>query len=359
MLLYSNYQLGTITLKNKAVMAPMTRNRAIKNIPNELMAKYYGQRSGAGLIITEGTAPSPNGLGYARIPGIFNDEQINGWRLIADQVHQKEGKIFMQIMHTGRVSHPDNMEEGTCIMAPSAVALSGEVHTDKNGMQSYPTPKEMTLSDIEEAQNEFVQASVNAIKAGIDGIELHSANGYLLDQFINPCTNKRSDKYGGSIENRCRFVIEVAQKVALAIGKDKTGIRFSPYGVFNDMTAFDDIEETYEFLAQEMNKIGIVYIHLVDHSAMGAPEVPVSVKEKIRAAFSGTIIHCGGYNSETAEKDLKNSNADLIAFGRPFISNPDLLERFKKSIPLQEGDFDSFYSPDEKGYTDYKTANEV
>lgn len=334
-------------------MAPMTRCRAIDNIPNEIMVEHYRQRSNAGLIITEGTAPSANGLGYARIPGIYSQAQIDGWKKVTDAVHKEGGKIFIQLMHTGRASHPDNMEPGSVMVAPSAIALSGEMYTDTNGMQPHPAPKEMTLEDISQAQNEFVHAAQNAIKAGFDGVEIHGANGYLVDQFINTASNKRTDAYGGSGENRSRFAIEVARKVAERIGKDKTGIRLSPFGAFNDMEIFEGLEETYIYLAGELGKLDLAYIHIVDHSSMGSPEVGDSVKSKIRKAFGGTIITSGGYDKVGAEKALNEGKGELVAFGRPFISNPDLVNRFKNDLPLSDPDFDTFYTPDEKGYTDY------
>ena len=338
-------------------MAPMTRNRASSDhIPNELMADYYGQRADAGLIITEGTSPSANGVGYPRIPGIYNMQQVEGWKQITADVHSKGGKIFVQLMHTGRVSHPDNMPSGTKVLAPSAIGMTGEIYTDKNGTQPYPTPQTMTLTDIEETQLEFVQAAKNAIKAGFDGVELHAANGYLLDQFINPSSNHRSDLYGGCIENRSRFVIETAQKVAAEIGANKTGIRLSPYGAFNDMVAFDGLEDAYKYLAEEMGKLKLAYIHIVDQSDMGSPEVTESVKNKIKIAFGRTIIASGGFNAQTAEETLIAGKGDLIAFGRPFISNPDLVYRMQNSIPLDAPDFGTLYTPGEKGYTDYKLA---
>lgn len=357
MKLFSTYNLGNLNLKNRIVMAPMTRSRANNNIPNDLMVEYYQQRADAGLIITEGIAPSANGLGYARIPGLYSDAQIEGWKKITDGVHKKGGKIFAQLMHTGRVSHPDNMEINAEIFAPSPVALSGEMYTDTQGLQPYPAPKEMTNSDIHQTQNEYVQAAKNAIKAGFDGIELHGANGYLIDQFINTVSNKRRDAYGGSMENRCRFAIEVAQKVADAIGRERTAIRLSPYGVFNDMEIFDGVEETYEYLAGQLGKMKLLYIHIVDHSSMGAPEVTDSVKAKIRNAFGGAIIISGGLNIQKAEKALEKGNGDLAAFGRPFIANPDLVYRMENNVKLNTPDFDTFYTPGEKGYTDYPIAN--
>jgi N-ethylmaleimide reductase len=336
------------------VMAPMTRSRAIDNIPNDLMVAYYTQRANAGLIITEGTAPSPNGLGYPRIPGLYSEAQVVGWKKVTDAVHAKDGRIFVQLMHTGRTSHPANMEEGTTILAPSAIALSGEMYTDAEGPQPYPVPKAMAIDEIKATQQEYVQAAKNAIRAGFDGVELHGANGYLIDQFINTASNKRDDEYGGSIENRCRFAIEVAEQVANAIGPKRTAIRLSPYGVFNDMEADDHMEDAFEYLAGELGKLGLLYIHIVDHSAMGAPEVPESIKRKIREAFGGNIIASGGLTKQTAEAILNENRANLFAFGRPYLANPDLVHKFKDDLPLNEPDFDTFYTPGEKGYSDYE-----
>lgn len=357
MKLFSEYKLGSIKLSSRVVMAPMTRSRAIDNLPNDLMIEYYKQRSNAGLIITEGVSPSPNGLGYPRIPGIFNKEQVEGWKKITSAVHENGGKIFIQLIHTGRVSHPENMSKGSEVLAPSAIVLEGEIYTDQKGMQPYPIPKEMSYKNIEKAQAEYVQASKNAIEAGFDGVELHGANGYLIDQFINTASNKRTDIYGGSTENRSRFVIETAKKVSEAIGADKTAIRLSPFGAFNGMEQFENIEETFSHIASELGKLGLAYIHIVDHSSMGAPEVSETVKTKIKNSFGGTIIASGGFDKERAENVLNENKGDLIAFGRPFISNPDLLNRFEGNLKLTDPDYDTFYTPGEKGYIDYPFSN--
>ena len=359
MKIFSTFNLGNIILKNRIVMAPMTRLRAkADHIPNDIMVEYYEQRARAGLIITEGTSPSPDGAGYPRIPGIYNNDQVQGWIKIVDAVHRQEGKIFIQLMHTGRVSHIDNMENGSEIMAPSAIAMTGQIYTDSKGLQPYPVPMEMTLDDIAQAQNEFVQAAVNAIEAGFDGVEIHGANGYLLDQFINPASNHRMDGYGGSVHNRCRFSIEVVEKVCAAIGGHKTGIRLSPCGVFNDMVIFDEIEETYAYLAGALKKIRLVYLHIVDHSSMGAPKLPERLLVRIRRAFEGNIIASGGLDKEKAESLLDSDHADLVAFGRSFLANPDLVFRMENDLPLHNPDDDTFYTPGEKGYTDYSFAVE-
>lgn len=354
--LFSEFKLGQMTLQNRVVMAPMTRSRAIGNIPNELMAEYYAQRTEAGLIITEGVSPSRNGLGYARIPGAYNVTQTAGWKKVANAVHANDGKIFMQLMHTGRVSHPDNMPKDARVLAPSAVKLEGQMYTDANGMQDYPEPEAMTADDIEAAIEEYVTASKNAIEAGFDGVELHGANGYLIDQFLHPTTNLRTDEWGGSMEKRNRFAIEVAKRVVAAIGGDKVGIRVSPNGAFNGLAPFEGTKEQYASLAAELKKVGIVYIHIVDHSSMGAPEVGEDIKGAIRAGFAGTIIVSGGLDKDTAEKALQEGKGELAAFGKAFISNPDLVTRMKEGIELAAFDHTTFYTPGEKGYTDYAFA---
>jgi N-ethylmaleimide reductase len=358
--LFTPKKIGSIDLKNRIVMAPMTRCRAVGNMANIMMAEYYQQRSGAGLIITEGTSPSPNGLGYARIPGIFTRQQVEGWEKVTSAVHQSGGKIIVQLMHTGRISHFLNMPEGTQILAPSAVKATGQMWTDTSMLQDFPVPIEMTVHDLLYTKSEFVAAAKNALDAGFDGVELHAANGYLLEQFLSPVSNIRTDNYGGSIENRCRFVIEVVTEVALAIGKDKTAIRVSPYGVASDMPHYPEIDSTYTYLLEQLNNIDIAYIHLVDHSAMGAPVVPLPFKKHIREIFKNAIILSGGYDKNTAETDLQNELGDLIAFGRPFINNPDLAERFKNNWPLsQDLKMDLFYTGDEKGYTDYPDYKQI
>lgn len=352
--LFTSEKIGSFQVNNRIVMSPMTRSRAIGNVPNDLMAEYYKQRSSAGLIITEGTSPSPNGLGYARIPGIFSKQQVEGWKKITEAVHQGGGKIIVQLMHTGRISHPLNMPVFSKILAPSAVKAEGQIWTDSKQLQDYPTPIEMTAEDLTLTKIEYVTAAKNAIDAGFDGVELHGANGYLLEQFLSPFTNSRKDNYGGSIENRSRFILEVALAVTEAIGKGKTGIRLSPYGVNNGMPAYPEIDATYNYLSEQLSNLDIAYIHIVDHSAMGAPDVPLEIKKSIRKNFKNALILSGGYDKERAEADIQSGLGDLVGFGRPFINNPDLVERFKNNLPLsQELKMDLFYTSDEKGYTDY------
>jgi N-ethylmaleimide reductase len=358
MKLLNSFDLKGLKLNNRVIMAPLTRARATDNIPNELMLTYYSQRTDAGLIISEGTAPSPNGLGYARIPGIYTAKQINGWKEITDAVHGKGGKIFLQIMHTGRVSHKDNMAADAHILAPSAIALEGEMYTDQNGSQPYPLPKEMSTEDIQQAQDEFVKAAENAIKAGFDGVEIHSANGYLLDQFLNTATNNRTDEYGGNIENRIRFTLETVEKVTKAIGAVKVGVRLSPYSTFNGTEVFEGIDEQFLYLTDKLNDFNLAYLHLVNNSSLGSPDVPDSVFSKLREMYNGNVILNGGFSKEEAEKSIAGNKADLVSFGRSFIANPDLVHRFKNDLELNEPHYDTFYTPGKEGYTDYPLYEE-
>lgn len=354
MKIFQPYSLGSITLKNRIVMAPMTRNRAIKNIPNDIMALYYEQRSDAGLIITEGTSPSPNGLGYARIPGAFTDAQIEGWKNIASKVHNKDSKIFVQLMHCGRASATPNLPEGEKAIAPSSIQLSGEIHTDLSGISPYAIPEAMTIEQIQKTQNEYIQAATDLVSAGVDGIELHSANGYLLDQFLNPASNVRNDEYGGSYKNRTRFLLELTQRTIDAIGANKIGIRISPYGVFNDMQGtYDDLVEMYSYLTAELSKLNIAYIHIVDHRGMGAPDFPTDIVTTIKNIFKGTIITGGNINTAEEAETVLDKGSDLAYIGRPYISNPNLIEKLKNNIALTQPIMDTFYTPGEVGYTDY------
>ena len=351
--LFAKTSLGALELQNRLVMAPLTRSRATGNVPNELMLEYYAQRASAGLIITEGTSPSPNGLGYARIPGIFSAEQVAGWKRITEAVHKQGAKIFVQLMHCGRVAHPLNLPAGARVLAPSAVAAAGEMYTDAEGMKPNAMPQAMSEADIKATIEEFAQGAKNAVAAGFDGIELHGANGYLLEQFIRPNSNQRTDRYGGAIENRARFVLELADAVIKSVGREKVGIRLSPFGVFNDMPVYAAMDADYSWLAGELNARALAYVHLVDHSPMGAPPVPDSIKATIRAVFKGALILSGGYDAARAESDLAAGKCDLIAVGRAFLANPDLVARWKSGAAENAPDFSTFYTPGAKGYTDY------
>jgi len=351
--LFTPIKLGTIELKNRLVMAPMTRCRADGNVPNALVQKYYTDRASAGLIITEGISPSANGLGYARIPGLFNDAQVAAWKVVNQSVHQAGGKIVVQFMHTGRVSHSANMAAGTKVIAPSAIAAPGEMWTDTQGMQPYPVPSEMTEAEILATIAEYANASKLAIEAGFDGVELHAANGYLIDQFLNTASNQRTDRWGGSVENRIRFAVEVAKASVAAIGGNRIGMRISPYGAFNGTVADAEMDALYLRLIEELNPLGLAYIHVVDHSSMGAPAVSPTLKAKIRGTFNGGYILSGGYDAARAKADLDADLGDVVAFGRPFIANPDLVAKLQSGTELTAPDYNTFYTPGEKGYTDY------
>lgn len=344
MKLFEETQLGSLKLKNRFVMAPMTRSRAINNLANDSIAEYYAQRATAGLIITEGISPSPNGLGYARIPGLYNKEQAQSWRKVTDAVHAKGGRIFAQLMHTGRNSNLLNMPAGAKILAPSAIASKDQLWTDQSGNQPLPVPSEMTSDEIEKTIQEYAQSAQLAVAtAGFDGVELHAANGYLIDQFLNTKTNKRGDIYG---KDRTEFAFRVAKAVIEKIGSDKVGIRLSPYGVFNDLEVFEKTDEFYTELVRRLSTLGLVYVHVIDHGKG-------NVKQMIRSAFKGTYILSTGYDAARAEVELKENRGDLVAFGRAFIANPDYVERVRRGIPLQEMDATKLYTAGADGYTDY------
>ena len=355
-MLFDAFSSRSLTLANRIVMAPMTRSRAVEaNTPNALMAEYYGQRAAAGLIITEGTAPSPNGLGYARIPGLFSQSQVQGWKLVTSAVHARGGKIFVQLMHTGRVAHVANLPAGAEVIGPTAVVCPGEMYTDSRGMQPHSPPRPMTDSDIVHVASEYAHSARFALEAGFDGVELHAANGYLIEQFLNPIVNTRGDAYGQGIEGRNRLAIEIARAASGAIGPERVGIRLSPYGVFNGTGEFPEVQAQYLALAAQLSAARLLYVHLVDHSAMGAPPVPAEFKLKLRAAFQGLFILSGGFDRDTAEGALLEKRGDLVAFGRPMLANPDLVARLRQNAALNEPDPATFYTPGSKGYTDYPT----
>lgn len=345
---------GDFKLKNHLVMAPMTRSRAIDNLPNQLMVSYYGQRTGAGLIVTEGTAPSAEALGYPRIPGIFNRQQVEAWEKVTDKVHGGGSKIFLQLMHTGRIGHVDNLPKGAALIGVSDKKAVGQIFTDTKGLQDYSQPSVLSKDGIQKVINDFVLASKNAMDAGFDGVEIHGANGYLLEQFLNPNVNNRKDEYGGSIENRSRFIVEVVQAITNAIGKEKTGIRFSPFSKLGDLESYDEEETntTYATLVQKIEKLQIAYIHIAVNA-----RIPKKTFQVIRDNFAGTIILSNGLTPDTGEEALHGDFADLVAFGRSFLSNPDFVERIKTNASLNPVDYSNLYTPGSVGYTDYPTLN--
>jgi N-ethylmaleimide reductase len=351
--LFESTTLGPYTLRNRVVMAPMTRSRATGNVPNELLEQYYRLRANAGLIITEGTSPSPNGLGYARIPGIFNEAQVRGWKRVTDAVHAAHGKIFVQLMHTGRVGHPLNLPDGATLFGPSAIAVSGTMWTDSDGMQPHPVPIVMSEQDIANVVREFAVAAENAVEAGFDGVELHAANGYLLEQFLNPRSNQRVDRYGKDANGRMALLLEVATAAAKAIGSHRVGVRLSPYGVFNDTGAFDGIDPFYEQLTERLSELNLVYLHIVDHQSLGAPGPSPELSWSLRQRFRGTFILSGGYDRARAEQALAEDRGDLVAFGRPFLSNPDFVQKLQTGTELVAPDQSTFYTPGAAGYTEF------
>jgi N-ethylmaleimide reductase len=275
---------------------------------------------------------------------------------VTDAVHARGGRIFVQLMHTGRVGHPLNLPAGGALLAPSAVAAPGEMYTDAKGMQPHPVPRAMTDAEVHQAIGEYVTAARNAVAAGFDGVELHAANGYLMEQFLSPDTNRRTDAWGGSVEKRLAFVLEASRQVIAAIGGARVGIRVSPYGVNAGMVAYPEIDETYQKLVPALAATGMEYLHLVDHSAMGAPPVPAELKLALRKAWPRTFILAGGFDRASAEAAVREGRTDLVAFGRPFLANPDFVTRLEKGLPLNAPDFGTFYTPGPKGYTDYPAA---
>ena len=353
--LLKQFQKNGFTLKNHIVMAPMTRSRAIYNLPNELMAEYYQQRSGAGLIISEGTAPSPEALGYPNIPGIFSKAQVEGWKLVTEKVHLTNSKIFLQLMHTGRIGHTDNLPAGAALAGVSDITAAGQIFT-MNGMKDHSQPVALSTTEIKNVIQSFVTAAENALEAGFDGVEIHGANGYLLEQFLNPNVNNRTDTYGGTLENRSRFIIELSKALVEAIGNNKVGIRFSPFSTLGDLAAYDEeqIHLTYSYLAQQLNALNLLYLHI----GVNTP-IPEKTFDSIREEFEGIIILSNGLTSESAEKALQGNFADLVAFGRAFLANPDLVERIEKNAVLNNVDFTTLYSPGAIGYTDYPMLHQM
>ena len=353
--LFQALSAGPLSLRNRIAMAPMTRSRALGNVPNALMTDYYRQRNGAGLVISEGTSPSPEGLGYPRIPGLFTDEQQAGWARIAEAVHAGGARLVVQLMHTGRVAHAANLPAGQAI-APSAVRAAGQIWTDSAGLQDHDRPKAMDAADIARVREDFVASARRAIAAGVDGVEIHGANGYLPAQFLNPGSNQRQDEYGGSAVNRRRFLLELVDAVVAAIGPERVGVRLSPFNAYNDLLAGyeGEAEETRD-LAAELARRGIAYLHLI--ATPGA--VPDATVADVRAAFPGTLVLAGDFDRDKAEAALAAGRADVIAFGRPFIGNPDLPARLQQGLALAGFDGDKLFSASAEGYNDYPAATEA
>jgi N-ethylmaleimide reductase len=358
--LFTPVKPGAYELPNRIVMAPLTRMRSLPgNIPQAMNAIYYTQRSTAGLIISEATQVAPEGLGYPGTPGIHSPEQIEGWKLVTNAVHQKGGKIFLQLWHVGRISHPSLQPDGKLPIAPSAIAPEGEVFT-YTGLQPFVTPRAIETAEIPLIIDQFYQGAKNALLAGFDGVEIHAANGYLLDQFLQDGTNQRTDEYGGSFANRMRLIKEITTKVIEVWGADKVGIRLSPSGKFNSM--YDSNPEAlFTYIIENLNPFNLAYLHLVEPRVNNNEtlEKPFSHLSSsfFRPLYKGTIISAGGYDRDLGNQTLANGEADLIAYGRLFISNPDLPLRFAKNSALNPYDSSTFYGGDERGYIDYPSLD--
>ncbi len=359
--LFDKINFGDLTLENRIIMAPLTRMRAKgpDNVPHELMAKYYEQRASAGLIISEATQVSQQGQGYPATPGIFLPQQIEGWKLVTDAVHKKGGKIFLQLWHVGRISHRSHQLQGALPVAPSAIKPQGGTYSAEFKPVTFETPRALELSEIAGVIEQFHQGAKNAKQAGFDGVEVHGANGYLLDQFLQDGSNKREDEYGGSIANRAKLLLQIVDKAIAVFGNDRVGVRLSPYGTFNDMKDSDPIA-LFSHVISELDKKQIAYIHLIEPRASSAGsddkinQDAVDVAKTFRKLFSRTIISAGGYNPQSAKDAVAGGNVDAVAFGRWFISNPDLVEKIKLGAELNKYDRATFYGGGEKGYTDYK-----
>lgn len=344
--LFDPITLGDINCANRIFMAPMTRSRAGEgDAPTDMNALYYGQRASAGLIITEGVYPNFDGKGYVRTPGIVTDDQIEGWKLVTDAVHTKGGKIVMQLMHCGRIASHHNKPKGSRTLAPSALQAKGELYTDAAGMAPNDMPEEMTLAEIKQTISDYGQAAKNALTAGCDGVELHCTSGYLPAQFLSTGTNKRSDKYGGSLDNRLRFVTDVLDIMIGAAGAGRVGIRICPGNSFNDLHD-DNPEETFRALIKSINPMGLAYLHVIRMKA-GVDNIALA------AEFDGSVILNDSYNLERGNKALDKGQADAISFGRAYIANPDLVEKFGSNTELAQPDYKTMYTPGPKGYVDY------
>ncbi len=352
-------KLGAVECANRIALAPMTRCRAgVERVANEMMAEYYCQRASAGLLITEATVVSEQGIGYINTPGIYTEEMAEGWKRVVERVHGVGGRIALQLWHCGRASHSD-FHGGELPVSASAVRLNGDhVYTPK-GKKAYETPRELELSEIPGVVEDFRRGAERARGAGFDAVEVHAANGYLLDQFLQSRTNRREDGYGGSVEKRYRLLREVVEVVSGEMGADRVGVRISPNGVFNDMGS-PDFREQFLYVAGELNGKGLAYLHVVDGLGFGFHQQGEAMRlEEFRAVFGGALVGCCGYTRETVQKALARGSADMIAIGRPYITNPDLVERFARGLPLEPyTDMTRWYTPGAEGYTDYSTYGE-
>lgn len=343
----------TITLNNRVVMAPMSRRRAENGVPNSSYELYFAQRASAGLIITDNTAVAANGIGYLKTPGIYNNEQKEGWKKVVDAVHSRGGKIIVQLVHAGRIGHSLNYDGGEPIVAPSAIQANGVVRIPGDLHVPLPVPEALTTVGAKAMIEAHIQAAINAIEVGFDGVEIHGAHGFLPEQFLHPHTNRRTDEYGGSIENRSRFLLEIMKGVVAAIGKERTGVRLSPFAHINDLPAYEEEVETYKYLIDELQKLGILYIHLSALVANGTSSIATEFIRDVRSRFSNLLMLAGGFTAASAENALQHNLVDLVAFGKPYIANPDLVERFRNNTELAIPDPETFYQGGDEGYIDY------
>ncbi len=353
--IFTPYRLGPLQLKNRMVMAPLTRSRAEPgNLPSTMAADYYSQRAGAGLIITEATQAGAGGQGYIATPGVHSNEQVAAWRRVTDAVHQNGGLIFVQLWHVGRISHPD-FRKGEAPVAPSALAPRGVQTYTAEGMKDIPTPRALEKDEIATIVAEFRSAAANAKSAGFDGVEVHGANGYLLDQFLEDGTNLRTDEYGGSVDNRARLLFEVIAAVSQVLGSDRVGVRLSPGGTFNDMCESHPCD-TFGYVVRKLSTMNLAYLHLIEPSATpGEHPLPDLSAHYFRPMYPGTLMVAGGYNKERANAVLKAGLADLVAFGQPFLANSDLVERLRRGAALNAPDPATYYGGGAQGYIDYPT----
>lgn len=351
--LFTPITIGAHTLNNRVLMAPLTRNRADDDgVPSELSVEYYRQRASAGLIISEATQISPTGKGYIRTPGLHSADQVAQWRKITNAVHNEGGKIFVQLWHVGRISHKSLLPDEQAPVAPSAIRANAQTFTH-DGFQDVSAPRALETDEISALIDDYRNAAHHAIEAGFDGVEVHSANGYLLDQFIHAATNTRTDEYGGNAENRARLTLEVTQAVAEIVGADRVGVRLSPTGAFNDMQSRDPLSE-FTLVVDGLNEMGLAYLHMVEKfPGADVSDADIQALASLRNRWSGTYIANGDFDAERATGWIARGRADAIAFGRPFIANPDLPKRFELGADLNEPDQDTFYAGEDKGYVDY------
>lgn len=349
--LFSPLTIGTLTLPNRIVMAPLTRNRAADgDVPHALNVEYYAQRASAGLIISEGTQISPEGKGYIATPGIYNQEQVAGWRKVTDAVHARGGRIFAQLWHVGRISHTSLQPDGKAPVAPSAIKANAKTFI-ASGFVDVSAPRALEIAEIKGIVEDYRKAAENAKNAGFDGVELHSANGYLIDQFLRDGTNKRTDEYGGSVENRIRFLGEILAALTSVFPALRVGVRFSPFSGFGDISDSDPIT-TFGAAIAKASEFGLGYLHLVEGQT-GGPRAPAADVARLRSRFKGVYLANNGYDRGSAIEAIESGAADLVAFGRPFIANPDLVERLERDAPLNEPKPATFYGGGAEGYTDY------